>query len=290
MSARSYHRLEVVHRLALRAMQAGCRRLSVATFEWDVSGNCQSPVNREMIGRVDRDHVLTFRGGVPHVTRGVPRRRQIRSMTVIMICKCRKCENCLRKRSAHWAMRAESEIRQAARTWMATFTWSPQAQYLLALRARKRATAKGLAYQFATDGLSPEEFRMVAEEAGADITLFIKRLRKGAKARLRYLLVCEAHESGLPHFHALIHETAMSAVTHKLLTEQWPHGFSKFKLVENVSAARYVAKYCSKSAQARVRASSGYGKLRTDCIGLFGTLGKRPCEGSLPELQHSEGL
>ena len=47
---------------------------------------------------------------------------------------------------------------------------------------------------------------------------------------------------------------------HSTLSGAWHLGFSRFKLVEGKEVAGYVAKYLHKSAEARVRASFGYGK------------------------------
>lgn len=93
-----------------------------------------------------------------------------------------------------------------------------------------------------------------------EVQLYIKRLRK--KARFRYLVVVEAHESGLPHVHFLLHETHDAPVRHAALKAQWPHGFIDAKLVEpsDTRAAAYVSKYLSKSVLARVRASERYGE------------------------------
>lgn len=76
---------------------------------------------------------------------------------------------------------------------------------------------------------------------------------------MRYCLVAEAHKSGLPHFHVVIHHRVVP-VRHKTLKEAWRLGFSDFKLVEeNQAVARYVSKYLAKALGSRVRASARYG-------------------------------
>jgi hypothetical protein len=131
-------------------------------------------------------------------------------------------------------------------------------------------------------------------ECSKEITLFLKRVRataavdhrqsarladacaasKGSRCKchpinqfrvpLRYLLVAEAHKSGLPHYHMLISEFEESRpVRARHLKTNWRLGFSDVKLVaqdDGTRPAAYVAKYLAKSAIARVRASVGYGQ------------------------------
>lgn len=249
--------LTTVLRLAAKAIAGGATRHGLTILEWDIAGDCQSPVTREIVGRVDRGHKILWKAGVPYVRRGSPGPREVKSMSVILHCKCRECETCLRRRSAHWRIRARYEIVNADRTWMATFTWSPQERYRLFLEANKRDRQNGSLVFGET--LDAQTSQALAIEAGRDLTLWLKRVRKSARGPIRYLLVCEFHASGHVHYHALIHERTVNAVSHRLLTESWRCGFSKFKVIENADAAGYVAKYISKSALTRVRSSSRYG-------------------------------
>lgn len=74
-------------------------------------------------------------------------------------------------------------------------------------------------------------------------------------------MVAERHKSGLPHYHALVHEVhQLYPVTYRILTDAWDYGHIHAKLVQGPAAARYCAKYLSKSAEARVRASGAYGR------------------------------
>lgn len=107
---------------------------------------------------------------------------------------------------------------------------------------------------------SAQVFEELCREFGAELTLYLKRLRKNTKAKFRYLLVAEKHKSGLPHFHALIHEEEEGGLLHAQLTSTWKLGFTKFKVVNAVQTAWYVAKYLAKSSEARVRASRCYGQ------------------------------
>ena len=115
------------------------------------------------------------------------------------------------------------------------------------------------------DALSNDkQFQARHQAIGPELTKFLKRVRKESAAMLRYCLVAEAHKSGLPHYHLVVHETGGEPVRHKTLQGQWKLGYSNWKLVDindSGKTAAYVAKYLSKSALARVRASKHYGHL-----------------------------
>lgn len=161
---------------------------------------------------------------------------------------------CLRQRAKLWRERAEVECRKASRTWFGTLSLRPDEHYRALLCAR-----------VGTGSTAAEEFAARNRMIQKWITLWVKRVRAESGARIRILVVCEAHKSGLPHYHALIHECSPSErVRERTLRGQWPHGFSMFKLVNPAkgSAVGYVCKYLSKSNLARVRASVRYGELR----------------------------
>lgn len=167
-----------------------------------------------------------------------------------MAVRCRQCADCLRFRARQWRNRASIEIRAAARTWFGTFTLSAENHYMMLCRARL------------PDGsASGDVFKARHAEISKEITKYFKRVRKESGAPLKYLLVAEKHKSGLPHYHALIHEVIQDLpVRHATLSSQWRLGFTNFKLVETAQHAAYVTKYLSKDAVARVRASRLYGK------------------------------
>lgn len=114
-----------------------------------------------------------------------------------------------------------------------------------------------------TDFSADFEFKIRCVEAGKVFTRYLKRVRKPQVNEMpvtaRYLWVTEKHKSGLPHLHALVHE-AGGVITYDRLMGRWPHGHATAKLVQHDgAAAKYVSKYISKGAQARVRASQHYG-------------------------------
>lgn len=175
--------------------------------------------------------------------------------------RCRQCVECLKARARHWKLRAQAEIKATeGRTWFGSITLRPEAHFMAMSRARLRLAAQGIDF----DRLdAKEQFSERVREIGPEITLWLKRVRKESGAMLRYLLVVEAHKSGMPHFHVLIHEVRPEGpVRERTLREQWTLGFTKFNLVAQGvnTVSNYVTKYLTKSAISRVRASKGYGQ------------------------------
>lgn len=111
------------------------------------------------------------------------------------------------------------------------------------------------------DSLSPDDrFNSHCKPLIAEFQRFMKRLRKCA-AGLRYVLVVERHKSGDPHLHLLLHEN-IEPVRWRAIDAAWNWGFHKSTLVppdEGGAHAAYVAKYLTKSAANKVRASLHYG-------------------------------
>lgn len=221
-------------------------RSSLLTFKSDMAGDCQAPVYREYHGAEAMKARLDGTGAKSRGPQSV----------IEFDVRCRKCANCLKARAHHWRLRASAEISQAARTWFGTLTFRPEEVYRHKCAAHLRLAARGIAW---AEMSSDDQFAALAHEMGKEFTLFMKRLRK-AGASVRYCLVAEAHKSGVPHFHVLIHERAEEEpVRHKVLVDQWRAGFCKFNLCNDRRPASYVTKYLTKSARARIRASAHYG-------------------------------
>jgi len=227
------------------------------TIEWNVAPKCLSPRYVSIEGRGVRW------GTSPFVDEPAPQLSYHADgmddprCTLDIIVKCRQCEACLKQRASEWSYRAKSEIHASARTWFGTMTLRPQEHYLAQCRAMARLTSRAVRW----DELSPaEQFQARHNEISKEITKWLKRIRKESGSRLRYLTVAEAHKSGLPHYHTLIHESFIgSPVGERTLRRQWTLGHSKFNLVEGSVHAWYVAKYLAKASEARVRASIRYG-------------------------------
>jgi len=220
-------------------------------YVWDVSAKCTSPVYREirgavapMIGRcVMTDEMERPRGGRTRMHLYVP---------------CRQCPTCLRRRSYMWAAKAMSELEAWPRTWFVTLTLRDEVQQWALQSARRRLDLQAVDYDSLTEA---ERFKERVRMISPSITRYLKRVREQSQAPLRYFLVAEAHKSGNPHFHALVHETrADRSIPYRVIRDQWDLGFGHAKVVDdNKRAAFYTAKYLSKSALARVRASVRYG-------------------------------
>lgn len=215
---------------------------------------CANPVHLELLLDLDR----TF-----------PRQPGKHSGAAIAA-RCRKCRPCLLHRRREWIARALKETAATkGRTWFVTLTLDPKVHAVHFVRACKAApwakTAK------------PEAlFRLRCAEFGKDITRWLKRVRK-AGADIRYMLVFEPHESGLPHAHLLIHEPSPDKpATKRLLEGQWrQHGFASAKLIDSrPRAAFYIAKYISKIADTKIRASVAYGDTRP--LAEMGAGGRSP--------------
>lgn len=243
----------VISSMVMRSLPIGMTRVSQSRFQWDVSGRCEAPVSVELEGRPASDWIRRLKFVVVA-------KRQKHPLIVLMITPCRKCRNCLKARMKMWAARACHEVREAQRTWFATFTLRPEAHYVMQCRAVAIADARSIPTNELTE---TEMLKRQSTEVEKEMTLFFKRLRKELpQSQLRYLLVREKHKSGLPHWHALIHEVSGPPIHYRTLQSHWQFGFAKFKLLEDERAAFYVAKYLGKSNEGRVRASIRYGRYR----------------------------
>lgn len=167
-------------------------------FRADLSMDCEDPYEIEVWGRYDRKCI------------------QVKAIFVDVVTRCRKCQNCLDRKSRFWTGRAMDEFNGAQATWLLTLTVRPEMHYFYDARMHQplyqgnkmlRDTVGPLC------GLAPATlFRLRAREIGYDITLYLKRLRKH-RVPFRYLLVAERHMAdpnsevfGRPHFHVLLHE------------------------------------------------------------------------------------
>lgn len=262
MTARVRH-VQDVRRLAAVALGRGAQIVGPGVIRWNVAGNCLTPRYREVRGR---SALATTRNGVtlpgnqhrwPTPRMGHVTNWKDPPCTLEIFAKCRRCAPCLKVRSLEWTYRAKRELAAAARTWFGTMTLRPGEHWLASARWEKAKVGRKWAE------LSPvEQFQAEHEVIAKEITRWLKRVRKESGARLRYLCVAEAHKSGLPHYHILVHEVSpLETVGERTLRHQWKLGHSKFKLVEGNGVAGYVAKYLTKAAEARVRASVRYGQI-----------------------------
>ena len=202
---------------------------------------CLNPVERHGIGLAD-----PVVGGRPHAFQ--------------LNARCRRCGPCREHRRRLWGARAVHEINASRRTWFGTLTVRPTDRFRMMLEA-------DLTGSRGTSSLKDNvRYGLLASRVGKDVTKMFKRLRSGG-ARFRYLVVYEAHKDGWPHVHLLVHEVH-DPIRERVLQAEWPVGFSKWRLVDSdLRAAWYIAKYLTKDALARVRASQHYGQ--AGAIGLL---------------------
>lgn len=243
--------LDRAHVIAAKAITFGGTRASLARYEWDTSGSCENPVGVELMGRHDPKADKRSRSKIIGPGEGS-------AMRINIMAKCRKCPACLRARAAKWAHAAKLEIRLAPRTWFGTLTVRPEIHHHALSQARATSARKGTDFDTLSES---EKFRTVAAQHSKELTRWLKRVRKNSGADMRYLLVTEAHKSGLPHWHILVHQRSLTPITYRHLTSTYDRGFVKFNLVDgDEKTAWYCCKYLTKSSLARVRASLQYGK------------------------------
>lgn len=222
-------------------------RYHTRTVEWDVAGNCQRPVKVELKARK-----LLYRERTIVVTQDTSTQPDFIDMDV----RCRKCSNCLRARANMWRLRALGEYRQSVRTWLCTLTFEPAARTDMLYRAVVELAKTGVQF----DALpAAEQWLEVEKQCYREVQLWLKRIRKQSGVRFRLLAITEAHKSGDPHYHVLIHEGLKPLRYDGNLKGSWRKGFATYKLVSDAAGAAYVTKYLSKSIAARVRASGDYG-------------------------------
>lgn len=228
----------------------------------ELAGNCTAPVT------IFRDGVYLRLDNGAHIMGGSPTAE--RPVMTELHVPCRQCENCLRRRAAHWRMRAETEYRAAVRTWFGTLTVAPEFHSRCKMRLLIGSAADAIPAYPDFDTLPQhDQFALRHRMISKEITLYVKRLRKQSEAELRFLCVAEAHKNGLPHYHMLVHEVSPAKpIRHAVLTAQWRLGFSSWKLVHDARSAAYVCKYLAKSSMARVRASLDYGQPVATPLGI----------------------
>lgn len=235
--------------------------VSIGQAEWDIAGDCDSPYGQIIHGREESSTA----------------RLVTRSISVILWTRCRRCDKCYKQRQNLWRLRMKTETSASFRTWLATLTLSPEQQFRHRMLAVQRAQRQGSDF----DALPAEEqFRLRIRAVNPSLTKFFKRLRKKG-LKYRYCFVCEAHKSGLPHYHGLIHEIRLDApVRYAQLEHEWPLGFSQYRLVKSAESTAYLAKYLSKAMLARVRASQRYGRAALDDLVVIDRLTGREFQTS----------
>ena len=178
--------------------------------------------------------------------------------------RCRSCGPCRRAERSYWALAATEQTRlcqeRGSRTWFGTLTADPDHQAAM-LQAALRRIGPDVGWDNAD---CETRFTALRAEFLRETQKYWKRLRKEGHC-FRYFFVVERHRSGLPHGHFLLHEEK-EPIRKTAIQAAWNWGFSNVSIVGGKAkqsaaperAAWYVAKYLSKSSQARVIASQGY--------------------------------
>lgn len=244
----SFQGLETMVKRGIERGSARCLSKSMRHWELNYAPKCNSPVTLELHARPERDR--------PSDRDFVDRRKF--AMWVTMLTKCRQCENCLKQRAAEWRLRSRLEVEQSSRTWLGTLTINPSWRFTILSHARAACGKDGVDFDCLEEN---QRYKALDAVISRHIRLYIVRLRKYSGSPLRFLCVGEAHKSGDPHYHLLVHEQQPDRpILKKVLQAEWKLGFSNFKLIDDPSGATYITKYLTKDVRARVRASILYGK------------------------------
>lgn len=247
MSRRSRPDFGILWGLAAKALvSGGVREPGTHRIQWNIAGRCVRPPVVDLAAT--EAHRLDEVDRFAWITLQVP---------------CRKCAQCLKSRSRLWAARGTLEILTWPRNYLVTITLSPEEHLRALYRAIERLEREGVKW----DTLSGDrQWAYRCAEVGRMHKLYLKRVRFEMDRTIRYMVVAEAHKTGLPHLHMLFHEcesfTADAWDTACVLKSQWPYGHVDVSgLGQDPKAAWYATKYLHKSGLARVRASQEYGEL-----------------------------
>jgi len=231
-------------RLIAAAYEAGAEFITSGTMAWHLAGRCSAPLN---------------------LKRAPPPGLAWTNQELQMQVRCRTCENCLRQRAREWAARAARETGFWPVSWFCTMTLAPDQQYRLRAQTVARLLDKSVDFEALAAG---EQFGELCDTIyRTELQDYWKRVRAETGKPMRFMCVAEAHKSGLPHFHALVHEveryTEVAWDTFSVLKSQWRLGHFDASGIDrqNLGSVWYVTKYLSKDAIARVRASAFYGNI-----------------------------
>lgn len=134
---------------------------------------------------------------------------------------CGKCPDCIRRRSAQWAFRLEKEAEVSTSALFITLTYSNEKVPIVMSTTKK---------PFPQLTLRPE-----------DVTLFIKRLRKRTKEKIKYYYVGEyGTKTKRPHYHMLIFNADIEDIE-----TEWKEGAVHYGTLTGASIG-YSLKYMCK--------------------------------------------
>lgn len=244
---RAVHRLRIyskIHGVYSELTDYGEPGQKLASFNVDFSGDCEQPAKITKVGLGPLFRSEKF-GRVVRLYQPSNREKfENGTLTAFMSLRCRKCDRCVNWRRRRLCRQSEAEASVGGRCWFVTLTFNK----------KERKKYQGL-YEFRKGALK-------------HLTLFMKRLRKASRGRLRFISVLEAHADGSPHLHMiLIEPPGQEAIGERAIKRAWymPHrlGFAEAKLIgasheDRSKAIRYVTKYITKAAFS-VRHSTKWG-------------------------------
>lgn len=256
--------------LKAKALEGGATPLTPFSSVWNVSGDCAEPVAREFWARPSWREGRAISLDTSYTA----------PISVALKARCRKCDACLRFRGRHWAERTVREMIASDRSWFITLTISNATLY----DAERKAIELDQSSVFAELSDS-ERLLKIDRVVGKLVTKYFKVVRERLRAeygrpiKLGYIAVMEPHPKrgmDIPHYHAILctYDQDTPLKKHHLHNgagrfkkSAWKHGFWHGEMIErSVEEFRrtswYVAKYVSKYAASRVRASLAYGHTR----------------------------
>lgn len=144
-----------------------------------------------------------------------------------MTVPCGKCAACITNKRNDWATRLRIEDRYAVSSYFITLTYSDNNLKMVDI-----------------PNMNGEIIYTVASLVKDDVQLFMKRLRKGTKDKLKYYLVGEYGEKTFrPHYHMLLFGLNKTGVRlQKYLLDKWNKGQIDIGQV-NPASIRYITNY-----------------------------------------------
>nr|CAI9750860.1 replication initiation protein [Microvirus sp.] len=155
------------------------------------------PEDREASGKVYSLASLSIRTGKPVKYEDFMYRKDV------MMIPCGQCQGCRLKKRKEWATRMELEAYQHKKEeiWFITLTYDDEK--IPSLNLKTGEIFRGGKHLWKDGSERPQCVQTLNVE---DVQLFIKRLRKGTRARLRYFLAGEyGDKTGRPHYHMILY-------------------------------------------------------------------------------------
>lgn len=244
---------------ARQAMNNGAVQIN-STLIWNLSANSKYPCLEPVL-------VNSFRGMADSQPIWVINPKITKPIGFLDVYgRCRKCAHCRTQNRLQWISRIFVEYEKAGgRTWFVTLT-SAQAhrQYVDHMATQIAFNKK---HEIFSRLDADEKFKFRADAWRREISLYMKRLRKGvggkAKPKIRFFCVFEAHKTGHVHAHLLIFEVdKINVLSERLIRSRWrPRGICEGKLVKNgKQAVAYVSKYIAKDLGVRPQNSLRFGR------------------------------